>query len=84
MAPFARTEIAYAYVRSATAITGEFQLMDEGIALDSAATSQCEVDLTTLKSDSDNRDGQVQGRILQTDQFPKATFKLAQPIELDE
>jgi polyisoprenoid-binding protein YceI len=39
-------------------------------------------DLTGLKSDSGNRDSQVQGRILDTSQFPNATFKLTQPIAL--
>jgi polyisoprenoid-binding protein YceI len=39
-------------------------------------------DLTTLKSDSDNRDGQVQDRILETAQFPEATLALTEPIEL--
>jgi len=39
-------------------------------------------DLTGLKSDSGNRDSQVQGRILNTSQFPNATFKLSQPIAL--
>jgi polyisoprenoid-binding protein YceI len=39
-------------------------------------------DLTTLKSDSDNRDNQVQGRILNTAEFPNATFALTQPIDL--
>jgi polyisoprenoid-binding protein YceI len=39
-------------------------------------------DLTGLKSDSGNRDSQVQGRILNTAQFPNATFKLTKPITL--
>jgi polyisoprenoid-binding protein YceI len=39
-------------------------------------------DLTSLKSDSNQRDRQVQGRILDTAKFPKATIKLLTPIEL--
>jgi polyisoprenoid-binding protein YceI len=39
------------------------------------------VDLTTLKSDSGRRDGQVQTRILDTAKFPKAQIKLAEPID---
>lgn len=39
-------------------------------------------DLTTLKSDQTNRDNQVQGRIMNTAQFPHATFKLTKPITL--
>ena len=39
-------------------------------------------DLTTLKSDDDRRDGQLQRQALETGQFPQATFKLTSPIEL--
>ncbi len=41
-----------------------------------------EVDLTGLSSDEDIRDGQVQNRILETGQFPTATFELTDPIEI--
>lgn len=37
-------------------------------------------DLTKLKSDESRRDAQVQGRILQTANFPTATLKLLKPI----
>lgn len=40
-----------------------------------------DVDLTTVKSDSGNRDGQFQGRIMDTEQFPTATFELTSPID---
>jgi polyisoprenoid-binding protein YceI len=43
-----------------------------------------EVDLTTLESDESLRDGQVQGRILETEQFPTATFELTEPLDLGE
>lgn len=39
-------------------------------------------DLTTLKSDSDQRDGRLRDDGLQTSRFPTATFKLTTPIEL--
>lgn len=39
-------------------------------------------DLTKLTSDSSRRDGQVQGRIMNTAQFPNATFALTAPIDL--
>lgn len=39
-------------------------------------------DLTKLKSDSDRRDRQVQGRILETATHPTATVALAEPIDL--
>src|SRR5689334_20890525 len=38
------------------------------------------VDLTSLQSDSGARDGALHSRGLQTDQFPKATFKLTDPV----
>ena len=40
------------------------------------------VDMTTVKSDSSQRDGQFNGRIMDTSQFPTSTFKLTQPIDL--
>lgn len=39
-------------------------------------------DLTSLQSDDPRRDGQLHGQALETDQFPTATFKLTQPIDL--
>jgi polyisoprenoid-binding protein YceI len=40
------------------------------------------VDMTTVKSDSGNRDNQFQGRIMDTSKFPTSTFALTQPIDL--
>jgi polyisoprenoid-binding protein YceI len=40
------------------------------------------VDMTTVKSDSGNRDHQFQGRIMDTSKFPTSTFALTQPIDL--
>jgi len=40
------------------------------------------VDMTSGSSDRTQRDGQFRGRIMQTSQFPTATFKLTSPIEL--
>lgn len=40
------------------------------------------VDLTTLQSDESMRDGQLGRQGVQTDQYPTATFVLAEPIEL--
>jgi polyisoprenoid-binding protein YceI len=40
------------------------------------------VDMTTVSSDRSQRDGQFRGRIMETSAYPKATFKLSQPIEL--
>ena len=41
------------------------------------------VDMTTLQSDDDRRDGQLRMRGLQTDSFPTATFTLTEPIDAD-
>ena len=40
------------------------------------------VDMTTISSDKSQRDGQFQGRIMDTADFPTATFTLTSPIEL--
>jgi polyisoprenoid-binding protein YceI len=40
------------------------------------------VDMTTVTSDRSQRDGQFQGRIMDTSQFPTATFVLTKPINL--
>ena len=40
------------------------------------------VDLTTLDSDSDRRDGALQTRGLESDRFPTATFRLTEPVAL--
>jgi polyisoprenoid-binding protein YceI len=45
-------------------------------------TAKITVDLTGLSSDEGQRDNQVQNRILETSQFPDATFELTQPITL--
>ena len=42
-----------------------------------------EADLTTLRSDSGMRDGQLGRQGLETDTYPTATFVLAEPIELE-
>jgi len=40
------------------------------------------VDLTTVKSDRSQRDGQFRGRIMDTSTYPTATFTLTAPIAL--
>jgi polyisoprenoid-binding protein YceI len=39
------------------------------------------VQVDTIKSDESRRDSQFNGRIMNTSQFPTATFKLSQPID---
>ncbi len=40
------------------------------------------VDMTSVKSDESRRDGQFQGRIMNTATYPTATFRLTQPLVL--
>jgi polyisoprenoid-binding protein YceI len=50
---------------------------------DGAVTAvDVEVDLTTLDSDSDRRDGALRTRGLESDRFPTATFRLTEPVTL--
>ena len=46
------------------------------------AAVEMTADLSTLRSDSQQRDGRLRDDGLQTSQFPTATFKLTAPIEL--
>ncbi|HEY4375832.1 MAG TPA: YceI family protein [Acidimicrobiales bacterium] len=46
------------------------------------AAASIKVDMTKLTSDKAQRDNQIKGRGLQTDQFPTASFVLAKPIAL--
>ena len=45
-------------------------------------TASFEVDMTTFESGESQRDRQFEGRIMEVEQFPTATFELTQPIEL--
>lgn len=60
-----------------TGVTGTFQIADGSIT-----TAKFAVDLRTVKSDSGQRDGQFNGRIMDTAQFPTATFTLTSPVSL--
>src|SRR5204862_7912468 len=62
---------------STTSVTG--QLTVDGTTVPSASFT---VDMTTVTSDESQRDGQFRGRIMNTSQFPTATFELTQPISL--
>jgi polyisoprenoid-binding protein YceI len=55
------------------------------VTFDGATVSAAEftVDLTTVESDESRRDNQFQGRIMDTANFPTATFELTSPITLD-
>jgi hypothetical protein len=58
--------------------TQESQL---GIAGTSATAAEFTVDMASVTSDSERRDGQFRTRIMSTDEFPTATFVLTAPIE---
>jgi polyisoprenoid-binding protein YceI len=60
-----------------SAVTGELTISGTTVT-DASFTA----DLTQVQSDESRRDGQFQGRIMDTATFPTATFVLASPIEL--
>jgi polyisoprenoid-binding protein YceI len=59
------------------AVTG-----DMAIAGTTVNTASFTVDMTKVTSDSGQRDGQFRNRIMQTSEFPTATFALTQPLQL--
>jgi polyisoprenoid-binding protein YceI len=46
-----------------------------------AVSGSFTVDLASVRSDSDQRDGQFRGRVMNTEQYPKATFELTEPAD---
>jgi polyisoprenoid-binding protein YceI len=64
-------------VGSTNSVTGTMTIA--GTTVTAASFS---VDMTAFSSDSGIRDGQFQGRIMDTAEFPTATFTLTSPIEL--
>jgi polyisoprenoid-binding protein YceI len=67
---------AEAYGRTNT-VTGNIVI--NGTTISSGTIT---VDLTTMKSDQSQRDGQFKGRIMDTSTFPTAKFVLTKPIDL--
>jgi polyisoprenoid-binding protein YceI len=59
------------------AVTGALVIDDTTVT-----TAEFSVDMTTITSDEDRRDDQFQGRIMDTANFPTATFTLTEPIVL--
>lgn len=51
------------------------------IAGNQATAAEFTVQMASITSDSDRRDGQFRGRIMSVDQFPTATFVLTAPID---
>jgi polyisoprenoid-binding protein YceI len=62
-----------------TAVTGQVTVSSRQVESGSFT-----VDLTKVTSDEDRRDSQFQGRIMDTAASPTATFKLLQPITLEQ
>jgi polyisoprenoid-binding protein YceI len=60
-------------------VTGTLEI--EGTEI---STTDITVDMTTLTSDEDRRDGALTSQAIETATFPTATFVLTKPIELDE
>ena len=59
------------------AVTGQLEIA--GTQVSAASFS---VDMTTVKSDESRRDNQFNNNLLNTSEFPTATFELTQPIDL--
>jgi polyisoprenoid-binding protein YceI len=64
-------------VGKTNAVTGSMT-----IAGTKVTTASFSVDMTTISSGQAQRDGQFQGRIMDTAEFPTGTFQLTNPIEL--
>ena len=64
-------------VGTTNAVTGSITIAGTNVT-----TASFTVDMTKVTSDSGNRDNQFQGRIMDTANFPTATFALTQPIAL--
>ncbi len=60
-----------------SAITGSFTISGTSVT-----TGSFTADLTKVTSDQSQRDDQFQNRIMDTSQFPTATFALTQPIRI--
>jgi len=58
-------------------VTGSLKILDSQIT-----QATFEVDMKTLQSDSGGRDAQFNGRIMDTDKYPTATFVLTKAITL--
>jgi len=69
--------------QSAEAV-GRTSAVTGSMAFNGASVSAVDlvVDMKTVKSDRSQRDGQFQGRIMNTATYPTATFKLTQPLVL--
>jgi polyisoprenoid-binding protein YceI len=67
-------------VGETTDVSGTLVLASDGTVVEEESTFT--VNLTTLKTDSERRDGYVQRRTLETEQFPEATLVLQELRDL--
>jgi polyisoprenoid-binding protein YceI len=79
-----RVEEELANIGAATAV-GRTPDVSGSVTFDGTTVTAVEMtaDLSTLQSDSNQRDGQLRRQALETGTFPTATFTLTSPIELD-
>ena len=63
---------------------GRTELVNGSITLQLTSIIDAEftVDVASMRSDDSRRDGQFRGRIMETDEFPTASFILSEPIDL--
>lgn len=79
-----RIEEELAQIGSATAV-GRTSDVTGTLEFDGTTITAVEVtaDLSTLTSDDDRRDGQLQRQALESSTYPEATFALAEPITIE-
>jgi polyisoprenoid-binding protein YceI len=67
-----------------TTATGRSNTIDGALTIagTTVSTAEFSVDVASIVSDEDRRNKQFAGKIMETSQFPTATFKLTAPIEL--
>jgi polyisoprenoid-binding protein YceI len=67
-----------------TTATGRGSDVTGSLTIDGAAVTTVDVTVQVASIESDNgmRDGQFRGRVMETSEFPEATFVLTAPIEL--
>jgi polyisoprenoid-binding protein YceI len=73
---FASIGVADAVGRTAE-VTGAAEIDGETIT-----SAELEADMTTLVSDESRRDDALRGRGIETDRYPRAEFRLTEPVDL--
>ncbi len=80
-----RVNETLANIGAQTAV-GRTSNIEGSLQYDGSAITSVDItaDLTTLKSDKSQRDGQLRTQAIETNKFPTATFKLSDPIEIGD